>query len=149
CNKSVLREQGLAGSAHIGQPRGELLDFDRDAVSAHDHGALRHREICWRGCRPRGLRRVQIDDGAAAEPEHLVDWLEVVPSTIGISIATLSSVDVLRRDAMPEVTPYGWRMVNRRELTFGLAPAPGLPPAEWRLADGRVPYEHALAVMEE
>jgi lipoyl(octanoyl) transferase len=40
-------------------------------------------------------------------------------------------------------------MVNRRELTFGLAPAAGLPPAEWQVADGRVPYEHALAVMEE
>jgi len=34
-------------------------------------------------------------------------------------------------------------------LTFGLAPAPGLPAAEWRLPHGRVPYERALAVMEE
>jgi lipoyl(octanoyl) transferase len=37
----------------------------------------------------------------------------------------------------------------RNELTVGPLPAPGLPPVEWRIADGLVAYEHALAVMDE
>ena len=41
-------------------------------------------------------------------------------------------------------------MVNARsELTIGLLPARGLAPVEWRLSKGLVPYEHALAVMDE
>ena len=40
-------------------------------------------------------------------------------------------------------------MVNvRDELAFGLQTA-GLPPVEWRVSEGLVPYETALAVMEE
>jgi lipoyl(octanoyl) transferase len=39
-------------------------------------------------------------------------------------------------------------MVNTRgELTFGLLPAPGAPPAEWRVSDGPVAYDAALAAM--
>jgi lipoyl(octanoyl) transferase len=37
----------------------------------------------------------------------------------------------------------------RNELTVGLMPAPGLAPVEWRLAERLVPYEHALALMDE
>jgi lipoyl(octanoyl) transferase len=40
-------------------------------------------------------------------------------------------------------------MVNvRDDLAFGLK-TPGLAPVEWRVSDGLVPYETALAVMEE
>lgn len=41
-------------------------------------------------------------------------------------------------------------MINARdELTLGLAPAPDLAPVEWRLGEGLVSYDQALAVMEE
>ena len=40
-------------------------------------------------------------------------------------------------------------MVNARdELKIGLAPFPGSLPAEWRIADGLVAYEQAVAAME-
>ena len=40
-------------------------------------------------------------------------------------------------------------MVNaRNELPVGLAGAPGLGPVEWRLSEGLVPYDQALAAME-
>jgi len=37
----------------------------------------------------------------------------------------------------------------RNELTVGLLPTPGFPPVEWRLSDHPVPYEQALAAMDE
>jgi lipoyl(octanoyl) transferase len=37
----------------------------------------------------------------------------------------------------------------RNELTVGLLPAPGFPPVEWRPSDTPVPYEQALAAMDE
>ena len=41
-------------------------------------------------------------------------------------------------------------MVNaRNELTVGLHPTPGFPPVEWRLSNEPVPYEQALAAMDE
>ncbi len=36
---------------------------------------------------------------------------------------------------------------TRSNLSFGLLPAPGTPPAEWLVADGLVGYESALAFM--
>jgi lipoyl(octanoyl) transferase len=36
---------------------------------------------------------------------------------------------------------------TRNDLTFGLLPPPGLPPAEWRVSAGPVGYESALATM--
>ena len=40
-------------------------------------------------------------------------------------------------------------MVNaRNELPVGLAAAPGLGPVEWRLSEGLLPYDQALAAME-
>jgi lipoyl(octanoyl) transferase len=36
---------------------------------------------------------------------------------------------------------------TRSDLKFGLLPAPGVPPAEWLVADGPVDYENALAFM--
>ena len=39
-------------------------------------------------------------------------------------------------------------MVNTRgDLTIGLLPGPGAAPVEWRVSDGRVDYEEALAAM--
>ena len=39
-------------------------------------------------------------------------------------------------------------MVNTRaNLTVGLMPSPGVPPVEWRVSDGLVAYESALAAM--
>ncbi len=39
-------------------------------------------------------------------------------------------------------------MVNTREdVALGLLPTPGSPPAEWRVSDGAVDYESALAAM--
>jgi lipoyl(octanoyl) transferase len=37
---------------------------------------------------------------------------------------------------------------TRDDLTVGLDPAPGTGPVEWRISQGLVPYEAALAVME-
>jgi len=40
-------------------------------------------------------------------------------------------------------------MVNvRDDLAIGLAPPPGSAPVEWRVGDGFIPYEEALAFME-
>ena len=51
----------------------------------------------------------------------------------------------------PKVSPrYGYKVVNtRNELTFGLQPGAGAAPVEWRVSDGLVDYDSALAVMTE
>jgi lipoyl(octanoyl) transferase len=48
-----------------------------------------------------------------------------------------------------EVSPrYGYKVVNTRDdLTFGLRPAAGSAPVEWRVSDALVDYDEALAVM--
>jgi lipoyl(octanoyl) transferase len=38
-------------------------------------------------------------------------------------------------------------VTTRSDLSLGLLPAPGAPPAEWHVAEGLVDYEAALAVM--
>jgi lipoyl(octanoyl) transferase len=43
---------------------------------------------------------------------------------------------------------YGYEVVNTRaNLTVGLIPPPGAPAVEWRVSDGLVAYERALAAM--
>jgi lipoyl(octanoyl) transferase len=43
---------------------------------------------------------------------------------------------------------YGYEVVNTRaNLTIGLLPPSGAPPAEWQVSDGLVEYEDALAAM--
>src|SRR6267142_389625 len=91
CNKSTTGEQGLpagpswpapahrigtlpAGSAHIFKPLRQPLDLDRDAIAADDDRAPRHREIVGQDRDLVILGGIELDDGAAAEPEHLVDW---------------------------------------------------------------------------
>jgi len=45
-------------------------------------------------------------------------------------------------------TRYGYRVVNTRgDLTIGMRPAPGSPPVEWRVSEGLIDYEDALATM--
>jgi len=45
---------------------------------------------------------------------------------------------------------YGYEVVNTRDtLNPGLPPAAGAPPVEWRVSDGLVDYDGALAVMSE
>jgi lipoyl(octanoyl) transferase len=48
-----------------------------------------------------------------------------------------------------KVSPrYGYKVVNSRdELTIGLHPAAGSAPVEWRVSDGLVDYDTALAAM--
>ena len=48
-----------------------------------------------------------------------------------------------------EVSPrYGYKVINTRDdLTFGLRPAAGSAPVEWRVSDALVDYDEALAVM--
>jgi lipoyl(octanoyl) transferase len=48
-----------------------------------------------------------------------------------------------------EVSPrYGYKVVNTRDdLTFGLRPAAGSAPVEWRVSDALVDYDEALAAM--
>ena len=37
---------------------------------------------------------------------------------------------------------------NRGDIMRAMAPAPGAPPVEWRIAEGLTPYEEAVAFME-
>ena len=104
CNKSPPSEQGpraswpLPGnpgdkrSAHVGEPRDQLLDFDRDAVSADHHEALVTGKL---------LARIATSSSSEASSSMMAPrpsrstWctgMVVVPRTTWISRATLSSV---------------------------------------------------------
>src|SRR3979490_1514631 len=63
-----------SGSAHIFKPLRQPLDLDRDAIAADHDGAPRHREIVGQDRDLVILGSIKLDDGAAAEPEHLVNW---------------------------------------------------------------------------
>jgi lipoyl(octanoyl) transferase len=53
------------------------------------------------------------------------------------------------RDDVPKSPRYGYEVVNaRNDMAVGLMPPAGSCPVEWRIGDGLVPYEAALAVME-
>src|SRR6266581_8042156 len=66
--------RNLAGSAHIFKPLRQPFDLDRDAIAADHDGASRHREIVGEDRDLVILGRIELDDGAAAEPEHLMNW---------------------------------------------------------------------------
>src|SRR5579863_41580 len=53
--------------------RQKLLDLDRDLVAADDDGALGHRQVIGEDAHLVFLRGIELDDGSAAEAEHLVD----------------------------------------------------------------------------
>src|SRR5438552_5890996 len=92
----------------------------------------------------------------APRPSRSAWWIGMVvaPSTTAMSSETLSSVatsDTSSSGETPLVTSpwYGYPVVNVRDtLDFGLQTA-GCPPVEWRVSDGLVPYDEALAIMEE
>jgi lipoyl(octanoyl) transferase len=79
----------------------------------------------------------------------------VVPSTTAMSSETLSSVATgdkslkLPKDGRSTSPRDGYQVLNARDDLAFLAPAPGLGAVEWRVSDAPVPYETALAVMEE
>src|SRR5271169_2060617 len=53
--------------------RQEFFDFNRDPVAADDHRAFRYRHIVGENADLIFLRGIELDDGAAAEAEYLVD----------------------------------------------------------------------------
>src|SRR6202034_4004179 len=94
----------------------------------------------------------------APRPRRRTWWIgiDVVPSTTAISIETLSSVAKgpptrllsveLRYDKL--WAGYGYEVVNTRgDLTIGLLPPADSAPVEWRVTDGVVDYDAALAAM--
>lgn len=50
-----------------------LLDFDRDAVAVDHHDAAGDRQVVGEHLDLVLLGRIQFDDGAAAQPHHLMD----------------------------------------------------------------------------
>src|SRR4029077_16704800 len=91
----------------------------------------------------------------APRPSRSAWWIGMVvaPSTTAMSSETLSSVATSDKSSSGEpplfTSPwYGYPVVNiRDDLDFGLQTA-GSAPAEWRVSEGLVPYDEALAVME-
>ena len=57
----------------LGRARQQLLDLDRDLVAAEDDRALGHRQVVGEDIDLVFFGRIELDDSAAAEPEHLVD----------------------------------------------------------------------------
>src|SRR6516164_4661177 len=57
----------------LGRARQELLDLDRDLVAADDHRSLGDRQVVGEDIDLVFLGRIELDDGAAAESQHLMD----------------------------------------------------------------------------
>ena len=85
---------GFRQSTDICQPWEQVLDFNRDPVSAHHHISPRYREIVGENVDFVILRRVELNDGAAAVPEvvHRLAEVNVRPGTISLSRPTLDDV---------------------------------------------------------
>src|SRR6185437_16601433 len=58
-------------SPHVGRARQHTLDLDGDPVAADDDGALGDRKVVRQDPHLVVLARIELDDGAAAEAEHL------------------------------------------------------------------------------
>ena len=98
------------------------------------------------------LGGVELDDGAAAEPEHLVDrhrgraehhrdvdanLVERAPRWLPNPPAGETALASGHHGMV-----NGWLTSAQRSLTFGLPHAPErLAPVEWRVSDGLVAYE--------
>lgn len=50
-----------------------MLDFDRDPVAVYDHYTAGNRQVVREHLDLVLLGRIQFNDGATAEPHHLVD----------------------------------------------------------------------------
>src|ERR1051326_9344009 len=59
-----------SASAHVGRSREHPLDLDRDPVAAHHHGTLGDGEVVGQNPDLVVLAGIELDHGAAAEPEH-------------------------------------------------------------------------------
>ena len=62
-----------AGSDDLGRARQQLFDFHGDAIAADDNRATRHRHVVGENADLVVLRRIELDDGAAAEAQNLMD----------------------------------------------------------------------------
>jgi hypothetical protein len=62
-----------AGSDDLGRARQQLFDFHGDAITADDNRATRHRHVVGENADLVVLRRIELDDGAAAEAQNLMD----------------------------------------------------------------------------
>src|SRR5262252_2773849 len=62
------------GSAHIFEPLRQSLDLNCDAIAADHDRAPRHGEIIRQDRDLVILGGIKLDDGAAAQPQHLVHW---------------------------------------------------------------------------
>ena len=139
-----------------GGPRQQFADLDRDAVAVDHHGALGDRQVVGEDIDRVVLGRVELDDGAAAEAQHLVDRHGRGAEHHRMSTAYLVECwhgrvpsGSRRRTHRQLTTVWLPRWLTRATIwTIGLVAPPGAPPVEWRVGDGLVPYEDAVAVME-
>jgi lipoyl(octanoyl) transferase len=135
----------------------QVLDLDGDFIAADDHGPFRHRHIVGEDTDLVVLRGVELDDGAAAEPKHLVDRHGAGAQhhrdidRDGIKCRHCSPLFRLCRYRVyvGYVSPrYGYEGVNTRgDETIGLLPSDGVLPVEWEASDRPVAYDAALAAM--
>src|SRR5438045_2887865 len=58
--------------ALVRRARQHFLDLDRNAICVHHHGAARDRKVVHQDLHFVLFRGVELDDGAAAEPQGLV-----------------------------------------------------------------------------
>src|SRR2546421_10991189 len=70
--RDCCRNFKSAALAQVRRARQHLADLDHDAVAADDHGALGDGKVVGENLDLVVLAGVELDDGATAEPEHLV-----------------------------------------------------------------------------
>ena len=68
-----IRERLQEPLFRLGRARQQFLDLDGDLVAADDHRALGDRQVVGEDVDFVLLGGVELDDGAAAEPKHLMD----------------------------------------------------------------------------
>src|SRR5215472_7501160 len=125
-------------SAHIFEPLVQFLDFHRDAVSAHHDGALGDGEAVGEDRHLVVLGGIELDDGAAAEPQHLVDRHGGGAEhhlDIENNLVERGHVDSSQGGAAPRGQHrHGYEVVNvRGNMTVGLALSEA--PVEWRVSE--------------
>jgi lipoyl(octanoyl) transferase len=101
-----------------------------------------------------GLRRLELDDGAAAHAQQHVDRHPVAPE----HDREVDRHVVETRHAAPEPRCFGYAaawarqgealVTIRDDFEAALLPEAGGAPVEWSIAEGLVPYAEAVAAME-
>ena len=69
----LIQALAAACSAHTWRAREQFGYIHGDAIAVHDHRALGHRQIVRKDAYGVLFGGVQFDDGAAAEPQHLMN----------------------------------------------------------------------------